>query len=312
MHWMKATVLTSALLAAAPIAARADCSAELANIEKALRTGTLEGTEGLANNVQNSRVCAPSEKDKAKALFAMKLVNEAKQIDPALKDTRAIAMIDKAAGLDADWRALELQGRIRRDAGKYMAAAQSFQEAINRIQYSDEETDSSAAAGKSERASLAAEADEAKHLAAVGPRGALVASRDRDGNPGGVFSPAVDRGAVAARVPTPILFDFDSARLTQIGIDAAQEMVTVLKDRNPRSITVAGHTDRVGTAAYNMDLSKRRAEAVVAFLKDKGITARIVSVGKGFSEPRQLSEGNNYSQEQIDELNRRVEFDWKK
>jgi outer membrane protein OmpA-like peptidoglycan-associated protein len=318
MRVTTAIVIAPFFLAAAPISALADCSADLANVERAERASTVEETEGLARALDSSIACETWEKRKAKGLLSAKLVTEAKKIDPAVKDARAAAMIEKAARLDADWHALQFQGRIRRSTGRYLEAAQSFQEAINLIAYSDDEAKSSPPpanawkneASKPERANLAIEADEAKHLAATGPNGTLVSSSDRDGNPGGVFSAAVDRGAVGIRVPAPILFEFNSANLTRIGADAAHEMVDVLKGRSPKSITIIGHTDHVGSDAYNLDLSKRRAATVAAFLKDKGTTARIVSVGKGFSKPWKLSEGATYSQAQIDELNRRVEFDW--
>src|SRR5262249_13364435 len=98
--------------------------------------------------------------------------------------------------------------------------------------------------------------------------------------------------------------------LTAIGTDAAQQMIDFLKQRGPKSITVVGHTDHVGSEAYNLDLSKRRATTIAILLKDKGITARITAVGKGFLEPWKLSEGATYDQSEIDKLNRRVEFNW--
>jgi outer membrane protein OmpA-like peptidoglycan-associated protein len=48
---------------------------------------------------------------------------------------------------------------------------------------------------------------------------------------------------------------------------------------------VEGHTDAKGTAAYNRALSHRRAQAVVAYLADRGVaSARLSSVGMGFDE----------------------------
>jgi len=138
----------------------------------------------------------------------------------------------------------------------------------------------------------------------------VTAKPDRAGNPGGVFSSALNRGAVGIRVPAPILFEYDSAALTKVGEDAAKELADFLRKQKPNVITVVGHTDHVGGEAYNLDLSKRRAAAVVEFLKGQSISARMTAVGKGFSEPRKLSEDVTYSQAQIDQLNRRVEFDW--
>jgi len=315
MRFTKA-ILASALLIIDLTPALAGCPSDVANIESVIRSTSWQDAEAMVRKLENSIACEPWEKAKAQALLSIKLVSEAKKIDPAVKDARAAALVENAAKLHADWRALELQGRIRRDAGKYLDAAESFQEAINLIAYSDGEAGSNPAgagkneASKPERVNLAKEADEAKYLAADGPNGTLVVSADRDGNPGGALSEAVDRGAVGIRVPAPILFEYDSANLTTIGTDAAQQMVDFLRQRGPKSITVVGHTDHVGSEAYNLDLSKRRAATIAALLRDKGITARITAVGKGFSEPWQVSEGATFGQAEIDKLNRRVEFNW--
>ncbi len=51
-------------------------------------------------------------------------------------------------------------------------------------------------------------------------------------------------------------------------------------------VTVTGHTDRIGSAAYNTRLSMRRAEAVKAHLVELGIpAAKIVAAGKGETHP---------------------------
>jgi len=311
------SVLISIFTAAPSASALAACSAELGAIEAAARSAPWQDTEALVQKLEHSITCEPWEQDKAKALLSTQLVFEARKIDRTLRMPAAASLVEKAANFAADWHALELKGRNLRAANKFEAATVAFQEAINLIAVWDQKKSQAPAdawkndASETERANLAAEADEAKHLAASGPQGVLVAaSTDRAGNPGGVFSAAVHRGAVGIRVPAPILFEFNSAHLTKIGADAAREIAEFLKKQDPASITVTGHTDRTGTDTYNMDLSKRRATTVAGFLKENGITARITTAGKGFSEPRQLSDGTSYSQAQIDELNRRVEFDW--
>jgi outer membrane protein OmpA-like peptidoglycan-associated protein len=248
-------------------------------------------------------------------------VFEAKQIDPTFRDARAVALLDRAIGLHADWHVFEIKGRLERDAGHYDKATVALQTAINLIADADSikasATDNpngaqalSDVASKAERANLAKEAGETKHFA-VSEQGVLVkAEADRDGNPGGEFSASVDRGAVGIQVPAPIQFEYNSAKLTKLGGDAAQEIVTFLKERNPHTITVTGHTDHVGGDAFNKDLSRKRAAAVAAFLKAQNISANIVTIGKGFDEPWKLSEGTTYTQAKIDELNRRVEFSW--
>ena len=53
----------------------------------------------------------------------------------------------------------------------------------------------------------------------------------------------------------------------------------------PAKVLIAGHTDHSGSAAYNMDLSKRRAESVKQFLVAQGVDAgRIETVGYGYTK----------------------------
>lgn len=316
MRVMTAIAMSTGFLAAAIVPALADCPADLAKVERAMQSPSLQDMEAAARQVNDSLVCAPWEQDKANALLSTRLIAEARKIDPALKQPQAAALIEKAAQPAVDWRSLELKGRLQRAAGKFREATESFQQAINLIAVSGARDAPAGAwkneATRAERANLAAQADEAKHLAAAGPQGVLVAAAsDRAGNPGGVFSAAVDRGAVGVKVPVPVLFEFNSAQLTNVGKQAAAEFASFLKGRDPKSITVTGHTDRVGSEAYNMDLSKRRAATVASFLKDNGVAGTIATAGKGFAEPWKVSEGATYTQAQIDELNRRVEFDWK-
>lgn len=88
------------------------------------------------------------------------------------------------------------------------------------------------------------------------------------------------------RMPEGILFATDSASLNaQLRSD-----LFVLSDslnKYPNSIvTVTGHTDNTGSAAYNQDLSERRASAVAAVLQQGGVSARRIRVvGAGESQP---------------------------
>lgn len=94
-----------------------------------------------------------------------------------------------------------------------------------------------------------------------------------------------DSGAV---FEMPILFEFDSARITTESYDIIDQLIDQLKTRPNLRLEIQGHTDNVGTIAYNQDLSERRAKAVYeAIIKRGDIDPRRLRWrGFGFSRPR--------------------------
>jgi OOP family OmpA-OmpF porin len=82
------------------------------------------------------------------------------------------------------------------------------------------------------------------------------------------------------------LFDFDKSVVKPEGKAVLDKLVQQAKDLNLEVIVAVGHTDSVGTDAYNQKLSERRAAAVKAYLVSKGIAAnRIYTEGKGEKSP---------------------------
>lgn len=80
-------------------------------------------------------------------------------------------------------------------------------------------------------------------------------------------------------------FDFDRAVVRREDYDRLDRAAEALKASDVR-VEVAGHTDSIGTDAYNQGLSVRRAEAVRRYLIGKGIAAeRLVVRGYGESQP---------------------------
>jgi OOP family OmpA-OmpF porin len=82
------------------------------------------------------------------------------------------------------------------------------------------------------------------------------------------------------------LFDFDKAVVKPAGKAKLDDLVSKVKGINLEVIIAVGHTDSVGSDAYNQKLSVRRAEAVKAYLVSKGIEKnRIYTEGKGEKQP---------------------------
>ena len=100
--------------------------------------------------------------------------------------------------------------------------------------------------------------------------------------PAAAPKPAGEKITVAADA----LFDFDKAVLRPEGKAKLDELVAKAGAIKLEVILVVGHTDRIGSAAYNQKLSERRAAAVKTYLVSKGIEAnRVYTKGKGLTQP---------------------------
>jgi OOP family OmpA-OmpF porin len=81
-------------------------------------------------------------------------------------------------------------------------------------------------------------------------------------------------------------FDFDKAVLKPEGKAKLDDLVDKVKGINLEVIIAVGHTDSVGSDAYNQNLSVRRADAVKSYLVSKGIEKnRVYTEGKGEKQP---------------------------
>lgn len=85
-------------------------------------------------------------------------------------------------------------------------------------------------------------------------------------------------------IATDVLFAFDSAELSDRAETTVRDLAADLVDVGG-TVTVVGHTDSVGTDAYNQDLSERRAASVAAVLADELDGIELVTEGRGSSEP---------------------------
>jgi outer membrane protein OmpA-like peptidoglycan-associated protein len=81
-------------------------------------------------------------------------------------------------------------------------------------------------------------------------------------------------------------FAFDSAHLTAEGEAALDQTVATLREHGDLHVSIEGHTDSVGSDAYNQDLGQRRADAARQYLVDQGIDgSRLSAVSFGESRP---------------------------
>ena len=83
-----------------------------------------------------------------------------------------------------------------------------------------------------------------------------------------------------------IQFEFDSDVIKPESYPTLDAAVETLKSKTEFNLDVSGHTDNIGDDAYNQNLSERRANAVVKYLTDKGISAaRLKAAGFGETQP---------------------------
>jgi outer membrane protein OmpA-like peptidoglycan-associated protein len=108
-----------------------------------------------------------------------------------------------------------------------------------------------------------------------------------------------------AFIARDVLFDSNSDRLQPGARDVLQKLASYLK-RPPgfETVTVEGHTDSMGSALYNLDLSQRRSDTVRSTLISMGIPSQKVRA-LGFGESRPIADNGNF---QGRAMNRRVEF----
>jgi len=130
---------------------------------------------------------------------------------------------------------------------------------------------------------------------------------ERDRCPNTLKGARVDgNGCVVEQTLTirDITFEFDSARLTVNAQRLMENVVAFLRSDASIRISISGHTDSRGTDAYNLKLSRDRANEVRDYLIGYGIdAARLDAAGYGESRPVASNDTDDGR-----ELNRRVEF----
>ena len=106
---------------------------------------------------------------------------------------------------------------------------------------------------------------------------------------------------VASRV---VEFEFDSDQLTAEGRETVDEVAVLLSSLPGINVEISGHTDSTGDDEFNLDLSKRRADAVRTYLVEQGLAgARFETAG--FGETRPIADNETPEGRQ---RNRRTEF----
>ena len=143
-----------------------------------------------------------------------------------------------------------------------------------------------------------------------GKRGYI--STDRDGGIGGYDIYVFDLDKVDAPDPVEMInyemhniqFEFDSATLTKSSYGVIEKIVAFMEEYPDINIEIAGYTDNSGSDEHNMDLSLKRAAAVMEALIERGVSVtRMEVVGFGANNPLVPNDSDSNKR-----INRRVEI----
>ncbi|NEJ00311.1 DUF4384 domain-containing protein [Rhizobium ruizarguesonis] len=286
------------------------CTAHLDKLNTAVAAKDITAAAAEADTIAVSADCGQFQVNAQRRVAALRLsaAQEMMAANQPVADYEPLLVA--ADSPQVLWQASATLGEIYFSARRFADAAADYQQAIEIIK---NETRTPKAPPAETISDLIQRAAQARILAANPtsdhPEGSFVpAEKDhRSGVLGGIYSENV-RGIVPVSIPVPITFDFNKSSFTSIGTEAAEELLEALKEQKPGRVILIGHTDRRGGDDYNQKLSERRAQAVADFLKSNGIDATIDAEGRGASEPVDVTATANLTEDDVDALNRRVEW----
>ena len=289
--------------------AHADCTQTVEDFNRAVDAGREAVAQQLVDRIATDAQCGKIQVAAQRRLAAFRLAAVQFMMARGRPAADYERLMTEAERPEVLWQASATLGEVRFGERRFVDAAMAFDRAIEIMK---NETRTPSAPSKFEIEGLVDRAAQARLLAAnvsgAETGGFVRTARDqRDGKLGGIYSPSV-RGIVPRAIPVPITFEYAKTTFTNVGTEAARELLSAIKEQQPERIMLVGHTDVRGAAETNMKLSHARAEAVAAFLRENGINAVVDTDGKGASEPIRLNDTSGLTQEDIYALNRRVEW----
>jgi outer membrane protein OmpA-like peptidoglycan-associated protein len=114
----------------------------------------------------------------------------------------------------------------------------------------------------------------------------LVAAKTADGCPEVKYQMPTETKTAIKQILIGILFETGKAQIKAESFDDLDKLSQILKDNKAARLTIEGHTDNLGDPEKNLLLSQQRADAVLAYLIEKGIDkSKVFAVGYGDSKP---------------------------
>lgn len=116
-------------------------------------------------------------------------------------------------------------------------------------------------------------------------------------------SPSLQKKLNEILAKASIEFDSNTTTMTPRSIATLDQLIDQIRHAPRTPIEIGGHTDKYGEPEYNIQLSRRRAEAVRRYFKGHGLTNPFTAVGYGASRPLSVAENRAGLQR-----NRRIEL----
>lgn len=281
--------------------AHAGCREAAEPLMEALAARDLEAARRHYEAVHGEFTCTGAYRDQAKRAVSnlhARVAQERLASGASLASLRAL--LEQGRAYAGTWRILALLGDVAHDARDYDRAAVLYQESLVAINNH----------GETPKRPSDPEIDRVYRLAEQSRMLAthyVAAPTNRAGEPDGLAAPTI-RGFKPEAEAVPITFTTGTAEFDALGHRYAEAMAKMLIRLAPEQITLSAHTDERGTDAYNQALSERRGEAVRQFLRKRGVNQPIYVNAMGESQPLDLFEPENYPQEAVWRMNRRVEW----
>lgn len=306
---VKLTILVSmaivAMAANISIAA-ADCDLLVAGFERAVAEKSIDAAKRAAGDIANDIVCGERAEEFQTKYFQFLIALADSPATATEERKRALAAAEDTVLVTGTWRMASALGDVYFRLSDRPKAFAWYEKSLS-FMTSRPATKATA----DEKQALLDKAGAAKSGSheQVAESQWLQSTRELDGRVGGMYAPGLLREVEVLSVPLPVRFYTDEARFTPEGEAAVAELAQAANEQQLSILKLVGHADPRGSVQHNLDLSRRRVEAVRAELARRGIRARIDIDWKGSQQPFNAKVlPYDPSQEELWALDRRVEW----
>ena len=215
-----------------------------------------------------------------------------------------LGRLDILQGFASHWRVSFLRGDMYRKLRDPRRAFEAYRDSLGLV---DDEELTATAPPFATIALLRDRLDEAAVIVAQVEPAAIKLPVTRSGELISQYS-FTTRGYTRKKALVPIQFIYAKDTMTDTGRSSFEDALQTLVRQGSPDIRVVGHTDPVGSAAYNRNLSIDRACAVRRALMEESYRGEVEAVGMGEEQPFQFDDPGLYSEEHRHQAHRRVEL----